>query len=104
MDKKYVNVIDWDICNRKIEFKAESAIMKKKNKKNRNYKEVDMKIWRALKCKEILVAPCVSIDYGYTPWFSLQILICTVRVYKVCFCRLLELELFFFNQSEPTFL
>ena len=49
-EKKYVKVIDDDICNRKIEFKAKSEIMKR----NRNYKEVDKKIWRVLKCKEIV--------------------------------------------------
>ena len=48
--KKHVKVIDDDICNRKIEFKAKSEIMKR----NRNYKEVDKKIWRVLKCKEIV--------------------------------------------------
>ena len=50
MEKKYVKVIDYDICNRKIEFKAKSEIMKR----NRNYKEVNKKIWRVLKCKEIV--------------------------------------------------
>ena len=40
-------MIDDDICNRKIEFKAKSEIMKR----NRNYKEIDKKIWRVLKCK-----------------------------------------------------
>ena len=39
-----------DICNRKIEFKVKSEIMKR----NRNYKKVDKKIWRVLKCKEIV--------------------------------------------------
>ena len=48
-EKKYVKVID-NICNRKIEFKAKSEIMKRK----RNYKKVDKKIWRVLKCKEIV--------------------------------------------------
>ena len=33
--------------------KAKSGIIKEKN---RNYKEVDKKIWRVLKCEEILVA------------------------------------------------
>ena len=46
--KKYVKVIDVDICNRKIEYKAKSEIMKR----NRNYKKVNKKIWRVLKCKE----------------------------------------------------
>ena len=50
-EKKYLKVIDSDICNRKIEFKAKSEIMKM----NRDYKKVDKKIWRVLKCKEIVV-------------------------------------------------
>ena len=50
--KKYVKVIDGDICNRKIEFKGKSEIMRR----SRNYKEVDKKICRVLKCEEILVA------------------------------------------------
>ena len=37
MEKKYIKVIDDDICNRKIEFKAKSEIMKMK----RNYLKVD---------------------------------------------------------------
>ena len=41
---------DNDICNRKIEFKAKSEIMKR----NRNYKKVDLKIWRILKLKGIV--------------------------------------------------
>ena len=49
MEKKYVKVINDDICNRKSEFKAKSKIMKR----NRNYKKIDKKIWRVLKCKEI---------------------------------------------------
>ena len=48
--KKYVNVIDDYICNRKIKFKAKNEIMKR----SRDYKEVDKKIWRFLKCKEIV--------------------------------------------------
>ena len=52
-EKKYVKVIDDDICNRKIEFKAKSEIMKR----SKNYKEVENIIWRILKCKEI-VALC----------------------------------------------
>ena len=47
-EKQYVNVIDDDICNMKIEFKGKSEIMKRR----RNYKKVDKKIWRVLKCKE----------------------------------------------------
>ena len=46
----YVKVTDDDICNRKTEFKAKSEIMKR----NRNYKKVDKKILRILKCKEIV--------------------------------------------------
>ena len=38
------------ICNRKIEFKAKNEIMKR----SRDYKEVDEKIWRFLKCTEIV--------------------------------------------------
>ena len=49
MEKKYAKVINDEICNRKIEFKA-SEIMKM----NRNHKKVDKKLWRVLKCKEIV--------------------------------------------------
>ena len=42
--------MDADFCNRKIEFKVKSEIMKR----DRNYKDVDKKKWRALKCKEIV--------------------------------------------------
>ena len=45
MERKYVKVIDDDICNKKIEFKAKSEIIKM----NRNYKNVDKKMWRVLK-------------------------------------------------------
>ena len=41
MEKKYVKVIDNDICNRKIEFKGKGEIIKR----NRNYKKVDKEIW-----------------------------------------------------------
>ena len=44
MEKKYVKVIDDDICNSEIEFKEKSEIMKM----NRNYKKVGRKIWRVL--------------------------------------------------------
>ena len=47
MEKKYVEVIEVDICNRKIELKAKSEIMER----NRNYIKVDQKIWRVLKVK-----------------------------------------------------
>ena len=50
MEKKYVKVIDDGICNRKIEFKTKSETMKM----NMNYKKVDKKIWRVLKCKGIV--------------------------------------------------
>ena len=49
-EKKFVKVIDNDTYNKKIEFKAKSEIMKR----NRNYKNVDKKMWRVLKCKEIV--------------------------------------------------
>ena len=49
-EKTYVKMIDDDICNRKTEFRAKSEIMKR----NRNYKQVDKKIWRVLKYKEIV--------------------------------------------------
>ena len=49
-EKNYAKVIDDDICNRKIELKAKSEIMKI----NKNYKKVDQKMWRVLKCKEIV--------------------------------------------------
>ena len=63
-EKKYVKVVDDDI--RKIQFKAKSEIIVIRNgktvsydygeimKMNRNYKKVDKKIWRLLKCKEIV--------------------------------------------------
>ena len=47
-EKKYVKVIDDDVCNRKIGFKAKSGILER----HRNYKKVDKKLWRVLKCKE----------------------------------------------------
>ena len=50
MEKKYVKVTGDRIYNRKIEFKAKTKLMKM----NRNYKEVDEKIWRVLKCKQIV--------------------------------------------------
>ena len=49
-EKKCIKLIDDDICNRKIEFKAKSEIMKKKNS---NYKEVDKKIQTILKRKDL---------------------------------------------------
>ena len=48
--EKYVKVTGDRIYNRKIEFKAKTKLMKM----NRNYKEVDEKIWRVLKCKQIV--------------------------------------------------
>ena len=50
MEKKYVKVTGDRIYNRKIEFKAKTKLMKM----NRNYKEVDEKIWRVLKGKQIV--------------------------------------------------
>ena len=50
MEKKYVKVTDDRIYNRKIEFKAKTEIVKM----NRNYKKVDEKIWRVLKCNRLL--------------------------------------------------
>ena len=50
MEKKYVKVTDDRIYNRKIEFKAKTEVVKM----NRNYKKVDEKIWRVLKCKQIV--------------------------------------------------
>ena len=64
-EKKYVKVTDDDICNMNIEIKAKSEIMKR----NRNYKKVDKKIWRALNME------------------SLQSLISTIRLLKDCFRR-----------------
>ena len=70
MEKKYIKVIDDDICNRKIEFKAKSEIMKMK----RNYLKVDQKIRRRVfKCKEIVELR----DFLYK--------IYTVRLLKVCY-------------------
>ena len=48
-EKKCIKLIDDDICNRKIEFKSKSEIMKR----NRNYREVDKKIRTILKCKDL---------------------------------------------------
>ena len=48
--KKYVKENDDDACHRRTEFKAKSKIMKI----NRDYKKIDMKIRRVLKCKEIV--------------------------------------------------
>ena len=48
-EKKYVKVIDDDIYDRIIEYKAKTE----KIKMNRNYSNVDKKIWRVLKCKDI---------------------------------------------------
>ena len=41
---------------------------------------------------------------GCTPWFSLLSLICTIRLLKLCFRRLLEFGNYFFDQLKPTFL
>ena len=48
-EKKYVEVIDDDLYNSKIEFKVKSKIIEM----NSNYKKIDKKIWRVLKCKEM---------------------------------------------------
>ena len=69
MEIKYVKVIDNDIYNRKIEFKAKSEIMKM----NRNYQKVHKKIWRVLKCKEIVGLR----DFLYK--------VCAIRLLKVCY-------------------
>ena len=47
-------MIDDDICNRKIEFIANSEIMTR----NRNCKKVEEKMLRVLKCKEIVASRC----------------------------------------------
>ena len=39
-----------DICNKKIEFKTK----RKNNENEQEFKKVDKKIWRVLKCKEII--------------------------------------------------
>ena len=43
-------MIDDNICKRKIVFKAKNETVKR----NRNYKKVDKKKWRVLKCKEMV--------------------------------------------------
>ena len=52
-EKKYIKMIDNEICNRKIEFQAKSGTMKMK----KNYRKIERvfykKIWRVFKCKEI---------------------------------------------------
>ena len=48
-EKKYVKVIDDDIYDRIIKYKAKNEIIKVK----RNYSNFDKKIWRVLKCKNI---------------------------------------------------
>ena len=52
-EKKYIKMIDNDICNRKIEFQAKSGTMKMK----KNYRKIERvfykNIWRVFKCKEI---------------------------------------------------
>ena len=49
-EKKYIKVIDDDICHRKIKLKKKIIIIKR----NRNYKKVDRKTWRVLKCKQVV--------------------------------------------------
>ena len=48
-EKKYVKVIGDDIYDRIIKYKAKNEIIKM----SRNYSNVDKKIWRVLKCKDI---------------------------------------------------
>ena len=48
MKKKYVKVIDDDIYDRVIEYKAKNEIIKM----NRNYSNVEIKICWVLKCKD----------------------------------------------------
>ena len=55
-------MLDDDICNRKIEFKAKSEIIKR----NRNYKEIDKKIWRVLKCK-VKTTQLVETIFNFLP-------------------------------------
>ena len=50
MEKIVIKVIDDISVIVKIEFIAKSEIMKM----NKNYKKVNKKIWRVLKCKEIV--------------------------------------------------
>ena len=83
-------MIDDDICNRKIEFIEKSEIMKK----NRSYKKVDKKIWRFLKCEEILVAP-----RDFLTNFDLE-----NSAIESLFSRIIRIEKIFFDQLEPTFL
>ena len=46
-EKKFVKMIDDNICNRKTEFKTKNKIMTR----NKNYKGIGKKIWRVLKCE-----------------------------------------------------
>ena len=48
-EKKYVKVIDDDIYDRIIKYKAKNEI----TKMSRNYSNVDKNIWRVLKWKDI---------------------------------------------------
>ena len=77
-----MKVTDDDICNMDVEIKAKSEIMKR----NRNYKKVDKKIWRALNME------------------SLQSSISTIRLLKDCFRRYLVFGNYFFDQLKHTFL
>ena len=58
-----------DICNKKIEFKTK----RKNNENEQEFKKVDKKIWRVLKCKEIIALR----DFLYK-----VCLICTMRLLK----------------------
>ena len=61
---------------------------------NRNYNKVDKKIWRVLKCKEIVALR----DFLYKVWFV------QFGFQKFVFADNLSLEIIFFDQLEPTFL
>ena len=80
-EKKYANVIYDDICNRKIELKSKSEIMKS----SRNYKEVGKKIWRVLKCKEIVAFRDFFTNlHMYNPGFE-SLFLQTIRIWKLLF-------------------
>ena len=75
--RKYVKENDDDACHRRTEFKAKSKIMKI----NRDYKKIDMKIRRVLKCKEIVALRDLQ-NSAFESLFS-QI----IRIWKLfCLC------------------
>ena len=89
-EKKYVKVIDDDICNRKIEFKTKSELIKR----NKNYKKDDKKIWRIFSCKEI-----VALRYFlYKVWFV------QFDFWNFVFADSQNFGNYFLDQLEPTFL